>query len=193
MILKKIRDKSIEHGKYTNTIVKAGRALGIDDGLECFSELIKEDLAQYKKAKIIYLAPKLICPKDWVDDEDIRWISFNDLPIKIDHEYNEYWESIRSSIQILDFHSRDIRNGDDKRNYVRSLSLRDMLDLCIKEGNKIQIGFVGWNRVKKSITAEELKRRLYKYDYVDHSIGKKVEDNWVPGKQFLEEVVRILS
>lgn len=137
--IEKICDKSVERGKYANTLLRAGRAFGIDDRLEGFSDLIKDELAQYKRTKIIYLTPKLIRPKDWVDGEDVCWISFDDLPIKIYHEYDDYWEIIRSSIKILDFHSRDIRNGDDKRNYVLKLSLRDTLDLCLKEGKKFKL------------------------------------------------------
>ncbi|MDO4794480.1 MAG: hypothetical protein Q4A28_00865 [Brachymonas sp.] len=173
--LGKIASASQEHGKYKNIMLMIADALGIDGEAEGFEDLLRKELSQYKKAKLIYLAPKVSKPKDWVDSNDVRWFSFEDLPHEIDHAYADNWRDIRDSLQMLDFHSKKVRNGEEKRNYSFRLPLKDMLERCRTEGNKIKIGLIDWENKMKLMTADDLKSRPYKGDYVDYGIGVKVE------------------
>lgn len=189
----RIASASQEYGKYKNILLMIADALEVDGNAEGFEGLLRKELSQYKKARIIYLAPKVSKPKDWVDGDDMRWFSFEDLPHEIDHSYAENWKDIRASLQMLDFHSKKVRNGEEKRNYSFRLPLKDMLERCRTEGGKIKIGLIDWEKKMLSMTADELKDRFYKGDYVDHGIGVKVERNWVPGDKFLEHALIILT
>jgi len=191
--LERIGSASQEHGKYKNIMLMIADALGVDGEIKGFEDLLRKELSQCKKAKIIYLAPKVSKPKDWVDSNDMRWFSFEDLPHEIDHSYAENWKDIRDSLQMLDFHSKKVRNGEERRNYSFRLPLKDMLERCRKEGNKIKIGLIEWERKMPLMTADELKSRFYKGDYVDYGIGVKMEKNWIPGDKFLEYSLRILT
>ena len=53
--LERIASASQEHGKYKNILLMIADALEVDGNVEVFKDLLRKELSQYKKARIIYL------------------------------------------------------------------------------------------------------------------------------------------
>ena len=61
-----------------------------------------------------------------------------------------------------------------------------MVDLCLKHGNDILIGFTGGKSEFTRKTHSDLQKRpSYKWDYAKNTAGKKLAD-WLPGEAVIE-------
>lgn len=82
------------------------------------------------------------------------------------------------------------RRGQGNReagcNYCGRLGLKEMVQKCQQEGERIVVGYSGGAAKLRADTAEELASRMFKWDRADSSTGTKVSGNWLSGKAFLE-------
>ena len=60
-----------------------------------------------------------------------------------------------------------------------------MIDLCLKHGDDVLIGFTGGKEEFTRKTLSELqKRSFYKWDFAKNTAGKKLAD-WLPGSMVI--------
>lgn len=186
-----IASASQETGKYKNVIALLAQALSVPE------TDLSQRLSQFGRARIIYVAPKISKPTTWLENsESLAWFSFGDLPESIEHDYAVHWPAVRKSLITLDTLSRRIRNGDVPRtnpgkNYRFLLSLNELLDRCRKEGGSIVVGLMNWRTELPAMTADQLGAKIYKCDFAIDGVGKKLDKNWIPGDQFLEQVTKL--
>lgn len=187
-----IASTSQETGKYKNVSMMLAQALGIPG-----ADLPKK-LGQCKRARIIYIAPKISKPSTWPESNELMtWLSFGDLPEIIEHNYANHWPSVRNSLITLDTLSRRARNGetlcsDSGKNYRFLLSLEELLARCRTDGSGIVVGLINWRSSLPAMSAAQLRAKTYKCDLANDGIGKKLERNWISGDKFLEQVLKLL-
>lgn len=192
--LRAIASASQETGKYKNVITLLAQALSVSE------TNLPQTLSKCQNTRLIYIAPKISKPSTWPDNDDsLVWFSFGDLPESIEqHEYATHWPAVRNSLISLDTLSRRMRNGEVSRlnpgkNYRFLLTLDELLERCRTERGAIVVGLMNWRSELPQMTADQLRAKNYKCDFATDGVGKKLERNWIPGDQFLEQVAKLLN
>jgi len=76
-------------------------------------------------------------------------------------------------------------SGGGGLNYRGSLSFADIVEKCRTEGDKVVVGYLGGiNAVRNEDFEKLVKRRGYKWDWTQDSVGSKVRSNWISGGEF---------
>jgi hypothetical protein len=76
-------------------------------------------------------------------------------------------------------------SGGPGLNYRGSLRFADIIEKCRREGDKVVVGYLGGINAIRGEDFESLtKRRVYKWDCAQESVGSKVWRNWIPGGEF---------
>lgn len=189
-----IRDASQESGKYGFVLDLLKAACKLDSEVD-----LRERLDRCKRARVIYLAPKVSKPKNWrPTDQGWEWISFGDLPATLgEHEYADQWPILREHLVSLDADTRTKRNGHDGliaggKNYRELIKFRPLLERARSEGGSMVVSLQNWRTVLPAMTLQQLEGKTFKYDVVDGGKGKKDPNNWVTGDQFLAHVAKLL-
>lgn len=191
--LQAIASASQESGKYRHVMNLLAQALSVNE-----AEL-PHVLGQCRRARIIYIAPKISKPSNWPENNDsLLWFSFCDLPESIEHNFAAHWPAVRGSLLTLDTLSRRMRNGEvpggqPGKNYRDLLSFDELLERCRTSGSTIVVGLMNWRDELPAMTAAQLRAKTYKYDLATDGVGKKLDKNWIPGDQFLKGVATILG
>ena len=71
------------------------------------------------------------------------------------------------------------------KNYHDKTNLNGILSLCAKHGDNLLIGFSGGLNAMINTPKSKLDTRMYKYDFVENSTGKKTNSNWINGNEFM--------
>lgn len=191
--LQAIASASQESGKYRHVLTLLTQALSVDEAA------LPNKLGQCRRARIIYVAPKISKPANWPENnESFVWFSFGDLPESIEHNYAAHWPAVRGSLVALDTLSRRMRNGEvpggqPGKNYRDLLSFDELLERCRTSGSAIVVGLMNWRAELPAMTVAQLRAKTYKCDLATDGVGKKLEKNWIPGDQFLKKVAAILG
>jgi len=151
---------------------------------------------------------EIIKNKIGIKEEDILHIGLlKDIPknlVALDNEQIFTWSDILKLYQnlkdnyfykILDFAitntkvSSPLKKGlhsqsKRKQNYFDKCSYNDIIKLCSKEGSNIIVGFAGGRNALKVADHIDLEKRIFKWDYVESSKGKKNKSNWIYGDEF---------
>jgi hypothetical protein len=83
-------------------------------------------------------------------------------------------------------HRKASRRGETGCNYRGRLGLREMIQRCQQEGDRIMVGYSGGAAKLRTAMAEELAARKFKWDSADHPVGAKISGNWLSGRMFLD-------
>lgn len=183
--LEAISQASNEGGKYRNIQSTMCDAFGDN------AAALQQELVNCKKARLIYLAPRVSRPDNWTNADDTVWLTFADLPETLDeHIYSEQWPILRKHLVKLDDSTRRLRNGEDSienafKNFKGVLRLEQLLELCRTSDEPIVIGLINWREKVSQMTFDELNSRSYKWDFAQEGTGKKVARNWITGDDFL--------
>lgn len=185
--LKEIRRNSLEANKYTET-------------LSCISKCIEKNprYSDCRKGKLVYLAPAAMkeAQKEPPENE-IEWLSFQDLPEKISGELAVEWSIIRRALLGFDNSTQHFRNRPQEvgglRNYGETCGFEKLTELCEANGDSIVVGFVGGARAVRAATLAELKKRNFKWDRVERGTGVKDPRNWIPGETFLRLIEPLME
>jgi hypothetical protein len=155
------------------------------------------DYKSCKKAKVVYLAPAAMAEnvQHKLPDCRIKWLSFAELPATLTRKFPEEWKIIYGKLLELD--SNPPRNGacdgGDRRNYEGTCRLKEVMERCKEDGDRIVIGFAGGVGKLHSSSLDELKkRRAFKWDYADNGSRVKDTTNWISGREFLEIVETLI-
>ena len=187
--LRAIQQASQESGKYRNVHVLLARALGVAE------DQVLPRLGQCAAARIVYIAPCISKPADWVEDSRNPWLSFSDLPNQLmEHPHGAFWPILRQELVALDTLSRRERNGlsaitDSGRNYEGLLRGRDeLLAHCRLHGSAILVGWMNWRANLPTLTSAQFDARTYKWDWAVNGKGAKLEKNWIAGDVLLQHL-----
>lgn len=190
-----IKNASQESGKYgfVLDLLKAACKVGSETEL-------RERLDRCKRARVIYLAPKLSKPINWRPaDQGWEWISFGDLPVTLDeHEFADQWPALREHLVSLDEDTRNKRNGNERlvvraKNYRELIKFGCLLKRARSEGAAMVVSLQNWRTVLSTMTLQQLEAKTFKYDLTDGGIGKKDPNNWITGDRFLAHVAKLQS
>ena len=191
--LLEIRDASQESGKYGVVLNLLKAACEVDSEVE-----LRERLGQCKRARVIYLAPKVSQPRNWrPTDQGWEWISFGDLPLTLDgHNFPNQWPVLREHLAALDEDTRNKRNGEEMfvagtKNYREQLKFAPLLERSRREGAAMVVSLQDWRTVLPTMTLQQLEAKTFKYDLADGGEGKKDPNNWISGDQFLAHVLTL--
>ncbi len=77
-------------------------------------------------------------------------------------------------------------NGESRCNYRGRLKLKEMIQKCRQEGDRIMVGYTGGSAKLRAAKAEELTDRQFKWDWADDPIPPKTPYNWMIGSRFLK-------
>lgn len=172
-----LRDASTESGKYQYIL---------SERIEPFRKQIHECRA----ARLIYLVPEGAQHK--VIGHADKVLTFKMLSDAISGPYAEEWKIIHGCLSALDEGSQRSRNlrvsGDPVqkagRNYQEKYPFNAIVKLCKQRGDAVVVGFSGGRSALENRPLSELRGRLYKWDEVKGSRGKKDSRNWIPGSTF---------
>jgi hypothetical protein len=181
--LKEIKGVSLERKKY-------------EEVLKCFPK--NSPYSNCRKAKVVYLAPSAMRddPRRKLTGSEVEWLSFKDLPDKINGALAVEWGIIHRNLVELDTrHSRNgTQDGGERRNYGGTSGFEEVMGLCGENGNTIVVGFDGGVRKLRIATLDELnKRKAFKWDLAEGGTGVKDSRNWIPGQKFLEIVEGLMD
>ena len=77
------------------------------------------------------------------------------------------------------------------KNYAGKAGLSEIISLCNKFGKEVQIGFSGGKNILLNTAKEKIRARIYKYDFIKNSTGKKNKSNWINGEEFIKLLAQI--
>lgn len=186
---------SQEKGKYLNVFKMLAQVLEIPDYVP---QILIDALSQCKRARIVYIAPKVSKPADWPEDDPYRlWLSFGDLPSDLDEDYPyaSYWPVLHKELISLDDKTRSIRNAAARLNqagtyYAGTKNYDRIKELCTDKGATVVIGWKDWQKIYPDITSEAFRKLSFKWDDAGEIRGNKNPRNWIRGNVFLEMMQR---
>ncbi|PVY91171.1 uncharacterized protein DUF2779 [Acidovorax sp. 99] len=188
-----IKDASQEPGKYGFVLELLKTACQVRSETE-----LREHLDSCKRARVIYLAPKLSKPKNWRSaDQGWEWISFENLPVVLDeHEFADQWPTLREHLVSLDEATRSKRNRNEElvvggKNYRELIKFSPLLKRARSEGAAMVVSLQNWRTVLPTMTLQQLEAKTFKYDLADGGKGKKDPKNWITGDQFLAQIAKL--
>jgi hypothetical protein len=149
--------------------------------------------ATCRQARLVYLAPDVMRRQCAYLGNNATFLSFEELPADIDHEFANEWRVIREHLVQLDTITWRTRRGEHKpfggSNYRDTCGFPALLTLCREQQDAIVVGFDGGTPKLAAASMEELESRSsYKWDYAEGGVGVKDGRNWISGRRFLEIV-----
>ncbi len=155
-------------------------------------EIIKGKIG-IKEEDILHIGLLKDIPKNLVALENEQIITWSDI-LKLYPDLKEnYFYKILDFAITNDKVSSPLKKGAHsqtkrKQNYFDKCSYDEIKKLSSKEGSKIIIGFTGGRNALKVADDVELEKRIFKWDYVESSKGKKNKGNWIYGDEFYQIV-----
>ena len=180
-----IRGSSGESGKYQYMI---------ENKVSSF----RNKISNCRSALIIYIVPQSMEYK--IRDRADKVLTFGMLSSSVSGVFAKEWQVIHEHLCKLDTLSKKSRNSgisksrpcsnrtnsSQSKRWQGTLKFDGMVDLCLKHGNDIIIGFTGGKDEFTRCKLTDLKNRShYKWDYAKNMGGKKYSD-WLAGSTVIE-------